>query len=115
VVEVSVDRGLVEERTRQRVGLGREVQRRVHLARGVSVQHHELPLEEQATDAIERLLRATAIRYVLEEPQHAPHLVGVSGIELIEERPQQLRCSLEPWMLDAPRVERAGDQASRDE
>jgi hypothetical protein len=53
VFEVRLDRGLVEETTGDRVGVRREVERRVNLALGVEVERDPIPVEQLSESAVQ--------------------------------------------------------------
>ena len=99
-----LDRGLIEETTGDRVGVRREVERRVDLALGVGVERDHVAVEQQPPDALEGLLRRAAIGHVLEEPQHAAEPVRPRVVEIVDPPPEQVRGAVEPPMLDAARM-----------
>jgi len=104
MVQVRLDRRLVEQLAGQRIGLGREVQRRVHLTRCLRVERHQVPLDDQRADPAEHLPGLVPVRHVLQEPEHAEHVVRAQVAYLGEPAPHRLGRAVQPRVADAARV-----------
>ncbi len=70
-----LDGGFVEQLARQRIWLGGEVEREVHLARCLRIEGHQLPVEDQRADPAEHLPRPVPVRHPLEKAEHGAHVV----------------------------------------
>jgi hypothetical protein len=75
----------------KRVGLRREVEDAVHLAGRLGVQGHQLPLEDQRPHPAEHLAGPVPVGDVLEEREHAEHVVTARLAELADRVPHKGR------------------------
>jgi hypothetical protein len=87
----------------------------VDLAGRVGIERDETSVDQQPSDPVERRLGPAAIGNVLEEREDAAHVVRARVVERVDPRPEQLRRPVEPRVLHAASVQRAGDRPRRDQ
>ena len=73
------------------------------------------PPRQQRPDPVERFLGAGAVGHLLEEREHAEHLVSVRLGQRGDPRPHDLGGAVKPGVGEAARVEQAGDLAGLDQ
>jgi CxxC motif-containing protein (DUF1111 family) len=113
VIEVLLDRRLVEQAPSRRVGNRCEVEREVQLALGVRV---ELRVPQYlGGQVVERLLGALTVGHMLEKAQAAEELVGAGLLEAAHARPHQLGGLVEPDVRDAACVQGPRDRPGWEE